>query len=124
MNPPLRLLLLAHAGLGEGLLDAATAILGERPPVDLLTNRDRTPAQVEMTSVAASDLPGKTNVTACNRYATSSSLMPRCLAWAGICPKVKPVLTKPVLTVNDRTRPSPSAAMLWVRARSPNFMIL
>jgi mannose/fructose-specific phosphotransferase system component IIA len=47
MNPPLRLLLLAHAGLGEGLLDAATAILGERPPVDLLTNRDRAPAEVE-----------------------------------------------------------------------------
>ena len=47
MNPPLRLLLLAHAGLGEGLLDAAATILGEHPPVELVTNRDRTPAEVE-----------------------------------------------------------------------------
>jgi len=39
VNPAPRLLLLTHPGLGEGLLEAAETILGERPPVDLLTNR-------------------------------------------------------------------------------------
>ena len=36
--PPVSVLLVAHPGLGEGLLQAAGGILGVSPPVDLLSN--------------------------------------------------------------------------------------
>ena len=39
MNPP-PMLLVAHPGFAEGLLDAAESILGTRPILDALSNRD------------------------------------------------------------------------------------
>jgi PTS system N-acetylgalactosamine-specific IIA component len=40
-------LLVTHPGLGEGLLQAAEAILKEPPRVTLLSNRDLTPDELE-----------------------------------------------------------------------------
>jgi mannose/fructose-specific phosphotransferase system component IIA len=41
------MLLVAHAGFGEGLLEAAEAILGSRPQLDTLSNRGLSPAELE-----------------------------------------------------------------------------
>ena len=49
------------------------------------------------------DLPIITSVT------TASGVMPLCSAWAGIWFSARGVFTNPVLTVKDRTLPSPSA---------------
>jgi len=43
MTHPYPILLVAHRGLGEGLLVAAEAILGRRPEVDHLTNDGLSP---------------------------------------------------------------------------------
>jgi mannose/fructose-specific phosphotransferase system component IIA len=43
MTLPYPVLLVAHRGLAEGLLAAAEAILGERPPVDHLSNEGKNP---------------------------------------------------------------------------------
>ena len=40
------MLLIAHRGLGEGLLTAAESILGERPPIDHLTNDGLSPDEL------------------------------------------------------------------------------
>ena len=64
------------------------------------------------------DLPSMTSRT------TSSCVMPRWAAWAGIWPSASGVLMKPVLTVKERILPSPSAEMDWASARSPNLVML
>ena len=46
MNLPFPMLLIAHRGLGEGLLTAAETILGERPPIDLLSNEGLSPEEL------------------------------------------------------------------------------
>jgi mannose/fructose-specific phosphotransferase system component IIA len=43
MSCPYPVLLVAHPGLGEGLLAAAQTILGERPEIDLLSNQGVSP---------------------------------------------------------------------------------
>jgi mannose/fructose-specific phosphotransferase system component IIA len=43
MSAPYPVLLVAHPGLGEGLLAAAETILGEKPEIDHLSNRGLTP---------------------------------------------------------------------------------
>ncbi len=43
--PPI--LLVSHRGFGEGLLAAAEAILGQRPPVDLVSNEGISPPELE-----------------------------------------------------------------------------
>lgn len=40
------ILLIAHRGLGEGLLTAAESILGERPPIDHLSNDSLSPDEL------------------------------------------------------------------------------
>jgi mannose/fructose-specific phosphotransferase system component IIA len=47
MTPPVPTLLVTHRGYGEGLLVAATAILGERPDIDHLTNEGLSPEALQ-----------------------------------------------------------------------------
>jgi len=46
MNLPCPVLLVTHPGLGEGLLEAAEAILGERPNIDHLSNEGLSPDEL------------------------------------------------------------------------------
>ena len=46
MRLPCPMLLVAHRGLGEGLLTAAESILGECPPIDHLTNDGLSPDEL------------------------------------------------------------------------------
>jgi mannose/fructose-specific phosphotransferase system component IIA len=46
MTLPYPVLLVAHRGLAEGLLAAAEAILGERLPVDHLSNEGKSPREL------------------------------------------------------------------------------
>ncbi len=64
------------------------------------------------------DLPSMTSRT------TSSGLMPRWAAWAGIWLSASGVLMNPVLTVKERILPSPSAEIDWASAFSPNLVML
>ncbi len=46
--PPLPILLVTHPGYAEGLLDAARAILGTRPDVEIFSNHDISPRDQEI----------------------------------------------------------------------------
>jgi mannose/fructose-specific phosphotransferase system component IIA len=47
MTPPFPTLLVAHRGFGEGLLEAAAAILGQRLQIDHLSNEGLSPEDLE-----------------------------------------------------------------------------
>jgi mannose/fructose-specific phosphotransferase system component IIA len=47
MNEPCPVLLVAHPGLGEGLLTAAAKILDDRPRIDHISNEGLSPEEVE-----------------------------------------------------------------------------
>jgi len=46
VSRPYPVLLVAHPGLGEGLLAAAEAILGKRPEIDHLSNQGESPEEL------------------------------------------------------------------------------